>query len=123
MCLTVANLYPMEVTYSGQDLTELPPVHQVTLYRLVQEALNNAARHAKAAKARVKVSLTERQVLLTVEDNGEGFEVEPAMNIQRAGSGLGLIGMQERVGLIGGRLTIESSAGTGTTVTAEIPLC
>jgi signal transduction histidine kinase len=95
----------------------LPPEVETALYRIVQEALTNVVKHSGAT--RVSILLTERDhaVAAMVEDDGVGFEIDSARE-----DGLGLVGMRERIGLVGGRLQVESSAGAGTTVVAEVPV-
>jgi signal transduction histidine kinase len=99
------------------DATRLPAEIETALYRIVQEALTNVAKHSGAT--RVSVVVTRRAGLVTavVEDDGKGFGARPG-----EGDGLGLIGMKERVGLLDGRLAIESTEGAGTTVVAEVPV-
>jgi signal transduction histidine kinase len=94
----------------------LPHETESTLYRLVQEALNNVAKHAAASRAEAVVERSGDVVEVTVSDDGRGFD-PAAVN-----GGFGLIGMRERVVLAGGELTIEAAPGEGTTVTAVIPL-
>jgi signal transduction histidine kinase len=86
---------------------------ETALYRIAQEALTNVAKHARAENVDVILERRADQVLLIVEDDGVGFD--PAMG-ESPGQGFGLVGMQERAGLIGATLEIESSAGRGTTV-------
>ncbi|HET9507924.1 MAG TPA: GAF domain-containing sensor histidine kinase [Gaiellaceae bacterium] len=95
----------------------LAPEVETALYRIVQEALTNVVKHSGAT--RVSILLTERDhaVAAMVEDDGVGFEIDTARE-----DGLGLVGMRERIGLVGGRLQVESSAGAGTTVVAEVPV-
>jgi signal transduction histidine kinase len=95
----------------------LPNEVEIALYRIIQEALTNIVKHAAAS--RVSILLTERDsgVAAIVEDDGVGFD--PAAD---APDGLGLVGMRERVGLVGGRLHVESGAETGTSVVAEVPI-
>jgi signal transduction histidine kinase len=95
----------------------LPPVVETALYRIIQEALTNIVKHAGAS--RVSILLTQRDgtAVAVLEDDGAGFDTGAIR-----GDGLGLVGMRERVGLLGGRLRIESSPGAGTTVRAEVPL-
>jgi two-component system, NarL family, sensor histidine kinase UhpB len=82
----------------------------------VQEALTNVAKHARASTISVLVARKPGSVTAVVEDDGVGFSpVEPV-------DGLGLVGMRERVELLGGRLVVESRAGAGTTVAAEVPI-
>ena len=86
-----------------------------TVYRLVQEAINNVVKHAQAEKLDVEVVEADGSVLVTIRDDGSGFETS------RPGGGFGLVGMRERVELVDGRLVIDSTPGRGTVVRAEIP--
>jgi signal transduction histidine kinase len=88
---------------------------EVVLLRVCQEALANVRRHAAAANVAVNLSYTDEHVALTVTDDGAGFDPDQPT------SGYGLRGMRARVNEIGGELTVRSAAGTGTTVTAEVP--
>ncbi|HEY1238721.1 MAG TPA: PAS domain S-box protein [Solirubrobacterales bacterium] len=92
------------------------PLLETAVYRLVQEALNNVSKHSMAQNAKLKVREFPHHIELEISDDGVGFEP----NLVR--EGFGLVGMRERVALLGGTLTIESSPGTGTTITAQIPL-
>jgi signal transduction histidine kinase len=94
----------------------LPPETETALYRIVQEALVNVLKHAAASRVTVRLSRSGKTMSLAVQDDGKGFD--PA--IVRDG-GLGLVGMRERVALLGGRLTVESSEGGGTLLKAEVP--
>ncbi len=94
---------------------ELPDEHGTCVYRLVQEALNNAARHAGARNLQVTVKNERARVTFSVRDDGGGFD-------KRAVRGLGLLGMEERVRRLGGRFQIDSQPGKGTTISAELPL-
>jgi signal transduction histidine kinase len=98
----------------------LPPESESHVYRIVQEALNNAGKHAKASCVSVLIDSRSNQLLLTVEDDGCGFD--PGQQSTVSEGGLGLIGMQERATLIGGNVAIESNPGKGTTVLIRIPL-
>ncbi|MGH2955757.1 MAG: PAS domain S-box protein [Solirubrobacterales bacterium] len=94
---------------------ERPPVLETTVYRLVQEALSNVARHSHAAHAELAVTMDGGRIEVMVSDDGIGFE--PAL----VKEGFGLAGMRERTGLIGGSLEISSTHGAGTVVRARIP--
>jgi signal transduction histidine kinase len=94
----------------------LPADVETTMYRIVQEALTNIAKHADARRVSVLVTRTDKAAVLVVEDDGTGFE--PADET----SGLGLAGMRERLALVGGRLKVEAGRGSGTTIAAEVPL-
>jgi PAS domain S-box-containing protein len=106
---------------TGEERT-LPAEVQLLLFRIAQEALNNARKHAQASMAILKLEFSGDNLTLTVSDNGRGFKV-PRMIGDLADLGkLGLAGMQERARLIGGRLEIESERGKGTTVTVKVPI-
>ena len=95
---------------------------EIACFRLVQEALTNVARHASATEVWVELRRSEDEFRLNVRDNGTGFDA--AARRQHVGyENLGLIGMEERVRQVGGRLEIESSPGGGTEVRAIFPLC
>lgn len=108
----------------------LPPAVEVGLYRVAQEALQNALRHAAAARVALRLEVSAESVRLTVEDDGRGFAGEgPALGGPTAGASgsgaagrFGLLGMRERVRLLGGRFEIGSAPGRGTRVLAEVPL-
>ena len=89
---------------------------EISIYRIVQESLNNVIKHANATKAVVNIKRTESQVLLKIEDNGKGFEVE------NVSSGLGLIGLKERSQLLNGELQVNSKIGEGTKILLELRL-
>jgi signal transduction histidine kinase len=96
------------------DAGRLPPDTESTVYRVVQEALTNVAKHAEADHVRVEVTRVNGSVSVVVEDDGCGFDP------RAASGGLGLVGMRERVELTGGRLEI-ATADAGTCVAAELP--
>jgi signal transduction histidine kinase len=99
------------------DAPRLPPEVETALYRIAQEALTNVAKHAGAEHVSVVVTRRDGSVTVVVEDDGRGFGAAGGES-----GGLGLVGMKERVGLLGGRLAIESTEGSGTTIVAEVPL-
>jgi len=90
------------------------------LYRIAQEALNNISKHAEAQNVTVMLEKRQHELLLIIEDDGKGFDVEELPKRDRSGGGLGLLGMQERSALIGGELDIESSQN-GTTIYVRVP--
>jgi two-component system sensor histidine kinase UhpB len=98
----------------------LPAETEVTLFRIVQEALTNVAKHAQANLVTVKLAFDNPRVELSIEDDGVGFDVERALGAERRKS-LGLIGMQERCQLIGSRLQIRSRPGKGTRLVISVP--
>ncbi len=104
------------------DFKEDPnPNAALGLYRITQEALNNVAKHAEAKEVFVNLIQKENNILLTVEDDGAGFDGE-AIDVQSGGQGpLGLLIMRERAELAGGYLTLDSKIGKGTLLSVEIP--
>jgi two-component system, NarL family, sensor histidine kinase DevS len=94
----------------------LPPDVETTLYRITQEALTNVVKHAHANRVSIVLTRRDGSVSAVIEDDGRGFA-----EAEGTGNGLGLLGMHERVGLVDGRLTIESSPGAGTTLSIEVP--
>jgi len=115
---TVAEQSGLTVDLQSQVSDQrLPKDAETALYRIAQEALTNVLKHAAAGHVTVILSRSGRGVRLVVQDDGRGFDPGDA----RDGS-VGLVGMQERMALLGGRLTIESTEGAGTMLTAEVPL-
>jgi signal transduction histidine kinase len=105
---------------TGLDSGRLPPEVETVLYRVVQEALTNVIKHAGARQVSVVVSRFDGRATAVVEDDGAGFE---SVAVAPAGSGrLGIMGMRERVALVGGELDVESEPGRGTTVIARVPV-
>ena len=94
----------------------LPVAIESVCYRIVQEALNNATRHAKATQIRIKVELNDRLVKLVIRDDGVGFDMDTARNKAVKSGSMGLISMEERAQLAGGRLKIRTVPGAGTTI-------
>jgi signal transduction histidine kinase len=105
-----------------RDKRRLPPETETTIYRIVQEALNNVLKHAQARGVSVILERRRDQVVVVVEDDGQGFNVEAIVCESGKEHGLGLLGMQERVALVGGTLGIESRVGGGATIVARIPV-
>jgi signal transduction histidine kinase len=94
---------------------------RTVLYRVAQEALTNVARHAQASEAQVRIQQRNGSVLMKIKDNGKGFHQERSWHLKK-GKRLGLLGMRERVEMVGGNFTFTSAPGQGTTVLAQIPL-
>lgn len=105
-----------EVEVKAENVSEtLPDSLMVCIYRVVQEAVNNARRHAHAKNVTVEVKQTDTVVQVQIRDDGSGFDGKRIR-------GIGLLGMDERVKRLGGTLTIDSTPGAGTTIRAELPL-
>ncbi|MGA2131269.1 MAG: ATP-binding protein [Bryobacteraceae bacterium] len=106
----------MAVTVDAESVADdLPEEHKTCIYRVVQEALNNCARHAAARSVRIRVVQEAERIRLTVQDDGQGFD---STHVR----GLGLLGMEERVTHLGGQFQLESEPGRGTELRIEIPL-
>jgi PAS domain S-box-containing protein len=110
----------VEVAFDHQGL-DRRFAHEVetTAYRLVQEALTNVARHAQAPEAAVRIWASDESLLMDIVDRGQGFSAGGPEQDKRGG----LLGMRERVTLLGGRFSIESHPGMGTHLVAQVPLC
>ena len=109
----------VEFTSGRVDTPRLPPLTAGTLYRIMQEALTNIARHADATKVKVKLTRASSTLGLVVIDNGVGFDVRSPKDDR---SGIGLKSMDERISLLGGTLRIESRPGVGTEIHASLPV-
>jgi two-component system NarL family sensor kinase len=104
------------VIFEGSAPAPLPAAVEVGLYRIAQEALQNALRHAEAPRILIRLETSPERVRLTIEDDGRGFVIGEESSASR----FGLIGMRERARLLGGSFELESSPGAGTRVTAEV---
>jgi signal transduction histidine kinase len=98
----------------------LPAPTEVTLFRIAQEGLTNAAKHAQASRITVALAIEGHNLRLVIEDNGVGFDVERALGAEMRKS-LGLIGMEERCRLLEGELLIQSRPGEGTRLAISVP--
>ena len=98
----------------------LGAVKRTVLFRVAQEALTNVARHAHATVVKLSISEVAGAVRMEISDNGKSFHVRNTL-LAKNNKRLGLVGMRERIEMVGGSLAIESAPGTGTTVRAEIP--
>jgi PAS domain S-box-containing protein len=108
-------------TSSTHERTELLDSDKRTVfYRVAQEALINVAKHAQASRVSVNIRKQRGVIRMEVQDDGKSFEVRDVLSAKK-NKGLGLLGMRERVEMVGGRFSVESSPGKGTTIQAEIP--
>ncbi len=105
----------MRVQVASEVADELPEEHKTCIYRVVQEALNNCARHAQASAVQVDVRTEANQIMLSVQDDGSGFDTVRVR-------GMGLLGMEERVRHLGGTFEIDSKPGRGTLLQVRLPL-
>ncbi len=120
-CLDFARRTQLSIDYVGTDVPALPEMVTISLYRFLQEALTNVARHAHAEHVKVVLNVDADAIGLSVEDDGQGFDVQSAQAVSVRPKSIGLIGMQERFGSLGGRVEIVSQPGQGTRLIARIP--
>ena len=99
--------------------SRLLPEVETSLYRILQEALNNVYKHARATRVEIQLEKRRDFIVLVIEDNGKGFNPQSKLNRKK---GIGLIGMQERANLAGGKFEIESAVNRGTTIYVRLPL-
>ncbi|MCR4406650.1 MAG: sensor histidine kinase [Anaerolineae bacterium] len=112
---------PTNLSIAGKE-RRMPPHTEVTVFRVIQELLNNARQHAQPTRIQVNLDIEPKLVRAIVEDDGIGFDVAGAMASARQQKTLGIATLQERVEMLGGQLAFESSVGRGTKVTLEIPI-
>ena len=105
----------MDVSVATElDSDDLPDEFKTCIYRVVQEALHNCARHSHATAVRIRVEHKENRLMLVIQDDGQGFDAQQM-------KGLGLLGIQERVTRLGGRSSVHSNPGGGTILSVELP--
>jgi len=114
----IAKRTGLTISVSGELQARLPPMVETALYRIVQEALNNAVKHARAKTVTITLLHTPLKVTCSVRDDGVGFAKNKQLGLQ----GLGLIGIRERLNALGGLLRVVSEPQRGTTLMADIPL-
>jgi PAS domain S-box-containing protein len=100
---------------------QLDAARRTVLFRVAQEGLTNVARHAEAGRVEIDIHKMPGWICMTIKDDGKSFQVERVL-LARGGNRLGLLGMRERLEMVGGRFDVESVPGKGTTITAQIPL-
>jgi PAS domain S-box-containing protein len=105
-----------------ETLPRLPPAQETMCFRVVQEALTNVARHAQASQVWIAIRGAGEKMSLSVRDDGAGFNVNAARQRAVRGASLGLLGIEERVHLVGGTLEIRSAVGEGAEIRVEFPL-
>jgi len=101
-------------------IEELETARRTVLFRVAQEALTNVARHAKASRVEVSLQKQPDGICMKIKDDGKSFQVERTLHAN-GGKRLGLLGMRERLEMVGGKFGVESAPGQGTTITAQIP--
>lgn len=115
-CYEFSKRVGLSIRYQGRELSAMSSVIRISLYRFLQEALTNIVKHAQASFVKVRLRYSHNRISLVVKDNGRGF-VMAQIEIQ----GMGLVGMRERLTMLGGVLSIHSKPGRGTCLMATIP--
>jgi len=119
LCREMSEKYKIAVHLSDCDVRlDMPKDVALCLFRVAQESLGNVAKHSKAKGAKVSVGANATCIWLRISDAGRGFD----LGLQNARAGIGLIGMRERLRLVGGRLVVKSEPEHGTEILAEVPL-
>jgi len=119
----VAEAHGLELIKQLDDVDGLfTKEFENSIYRIVQESLNNIIKHAAATQIDVRLTRSAGEVALIIEDNGQGFVVGATNKYGARQGGFGLIGIVERARLLGGQITIESTVGVGTKIAAVFPL-
>jgi signal transduction histidine kinase len=118
-CREFGNQYKMEIEFKSRDLQKTLPLDvSLCLFRVLQEALHNSAKHSGTRQSEVELFETQDTINLIVRDSGQGFKLEMAMKNR----GLGLVSMKERIKLVKGELSIDSQPNRGTTIHAKVPV-
>jgi len=107
---------------TGSRTRRLPRQLEATIFRVVQEAVSNIARHSRAKNVSLRLEFKKNAVTVHIADDGRGFDVGEAMSITHGLRGYGLLGMKERIQLIGGSFALRSKPGSGTEIDIQIPL-
>ncbi len=112
----------IQITFTlAGDQTPLPKTYETVIFRVVQEALTNIAKHAHATKAAVVLEMKQNEVVVTVQDNGLGFDTAQALSRRGQSSSWGLLGIRERTLLLNGHYEIKSAPGQGTLIRIRVP--
>lgn len=120
-----ARLHSLGINVSLETkgvVKRLPPHFEVALFRVAQGAIGNIAQHSKAKNVVITFEFHGDELLMSISDDGQGFDVSKITDVEENGRGRGLFSMRERVGLLGGTGWIESQPGKGTTVWAKVPI-
>jgi signal transduction histidine kinase len=100
---------------------KLSPQIETAFYRIVQEALNNIAKHAQADRVEISLVKRDSKIFASIQDNGKGFDLGKVLHPESPERSFGIVGIQERVSLLGGQMEIQSRPGFGTLIAIEIP--
>jgi len=114
-CVETSEHTGLEIDYQGEDVIDLPEEVGISLFRILQEALTNVWKHARASKVKVNLDNKGSSLVLSIKDNGRGMAESAASN------GIGLLGIRERVEILGGNIKINTQPGIGTQLVISIP--
>jgi signal transduction histidine kinase len=106
---------------AGLESAKLDYETTINLYRIIQEALTNVWRHARAEKVSIRLVASYPRIILRLEDDGQGFNVAEKVSLSQLDKRMGLLGMKERVAYLGGEMHLESRLKQGTKISIEIP--
>jgi signal transduction histidine kinase len=112
----------VDFSSAGMDSLMLKPDLEINLYRLMQEGINNIGKHAAARKAVLRLVASYPKIILRIEDDGKGFDVDKRLKTMSNERRMGLGNMEERVSLLGGTMRIQSRPGKGTRIVIEVPV-
>jgi len=123
-CEDFTQMWGVPVDFQSAGLKNVKLDHdiQINLYRLVQEGLTNIRKHAAASRATVKLAAAFPNIIIRIEDNGRGFDVQQRAAVKKDEKRMGLRSMQERVNLMNGEMKLQSKPGQGTKVAIKVPL-
>lgn len=112
----------VKVDFSASEVMRLPSPFKTMLFRIAQEAISNILRHANASRVSIRLWTSDAHIWLEVRDDGRGFDIEKTTDGAVDRKQLGLLGIQERVSLVGGEVKVESIPGSGTCLLVHVPL-
>ncbi len=123
LCQEFSKITGIKVKFQvSPALERIDPKVEIAIYRIIQESFNNISKYAESTEVSLDLYRNEQQVFVRVKDNGKGFDPESVTKAKKAGTGFGLLNMKERAELIGGKVEIISSPGSGTELLLEINL-
>ena len=123
LCKEIEELTDIEIQFNAYDFKErLSSKHELNIFRIIQEAVSNIAKHSKAQKASIQFYNRDDLILITIEDNGVGFEADMTKKAYVRKSGFGITSIIERVNLLNGKVIFEAIPNRGTEIHIEIPL-
>lgn len=114
--------YEIRFMSSGLKLNKLPSEIEIAIFRVFQEAMNNVFKHSRARNVSVNIDLSDNDVIMTIEDDGVGFDRDRMLLTEYGTDKFGFLGMHARIFILGGKISIESMIGKGTVIRVQIPV-